>query len=76
MYLNNVWRPTLAITGCDGMPPLSSAGNVVRSDTALRLSLRLPPSCDSKKALQSLLDKVTTDIPYNAKIDILMKSNG
>lgn len=23
MYLNNVWRPNLAITGADGLPPIA-----------------------------------------------------
>ncbi len=29
-YLNGVWRPNLAITGVEGLPPLASAGNVLR----------------------------------------------
>jgi len=29
-YLNRIWRPSLAITGIDGLPPTASAGNVLR----------------------------------------------
>jgi len=30
MILNRSWRPALSITGIDGLPPLESAGNVLR----------------------------------------------
>jgi hypothetical protein len=30
LVLNRTWRPALSITGADGMPSLSSAGNVLR----------------------------------------------
>lgn len=43
MYLNNVWRANVSVTGAEGLPPMKSAGNVVRSSTSLRLSCRLPP---------------------------------
>ncbi len=32
--LNSTWRPTLPVTGAEGLPPLSSAGNVLRPRTA------------------------------------------
>ncbi|MGP1614074.1 MAG: M20/M25/M40 family metallo-hydrolase, partial [Pollutimonas bauzanensis] len=32
--LNRTWRPTLSVTGAEGLPPLSSAGNVLRPRTA------------------------------------------
>ncbi len=54
MYLNNVWNANLSITGISGIPDIQTAGNVVRANTALRLSLRLPPNYDSKKAVQIL----------------------
>ena len=50
MYLDNVWRPNLSITGADGLPPISSAGNVTRPMTAVRCSMRLSPITDPKKA--------------------------
>jgi len=52
--LARTWRPALAITGQDGLPPLSKAGNVLRPRTAVKLSLRLPPSCDSATALAAV----------------------
>ncbi|MGH7418845.1 MAG: M20/M25/M40 family metallo-hydrolase, partial [Candidatus Rokuibacteriota bacterium] len=48
--LNNTWRPALAVTGVDGMPALADAGNVLRPKTAVKLSLRLPPTADAARA--------------------------
>ena len=44
LVLNRTWRPQLSVTGVDGMPPLSNAGNVLRPHTAVKLSLRIPPT--------------------------------
>lgn len=46
MYLNNTWKANLAITGASGMPAVAVAGNVIRSGTSLRCSMRLPPNMD------------------------------
>lgn len=48
LLLNQTWRAALSITGCDGIPTLSKAGNVLRAETALQLSMRIPPTCDPK----------------------------
>ena len=48
LLLNRTWRPALSITGADGLPPLESAGNVLRPETALKLSLRVPPTVDAR----------------------------
>jgi len=44
LYLNTTWRPSLSITGAEGLPPVARAGNVLRPYTTLRLSMRLPPN--------------------------------
>ncbi|MEQ9561502.1 MAG: M20/M25/M40 family metallo-hydrolase, partial [Woeseiaceae bacterium] len=48
LLLNNTWRPTLSVTGADGLPALINAGNVLLPRTTLKLSFRLPPTCDPK----------------------------
>jgi acetylornithine deacetylase/succinyl-diaminopimelate desuccinylase-like protein len=68
LVLNRTWRPALSITGVDGMPPLDSAGNVLRPHTAVKLSLRLPPTLDPKKASAILQKVLTENPPYNAKV--------
>lgn len=70
MYLDNVWNPNMSITGADGLPPIAMAGNVVRSSTGARVSMRLPPSIDPKKAEAVIRETLTKDPPYGAKITL------
>src|SRR5262245_58507124 len=54
LLLNNTWRPALAITGAAGLPLPADGGNVLRPQTTLKLSLRLPPTCDAERAARRL----------------------
>lgn len=68
LLLNRTWRPTLSVTGVAGIPDMKSAGNVLRPYTALKLSIRVPPTGDAEvvtKKLKKLLEK---DPPYGAKV--------
>ncbi len=64
LVLNRTWRPALSVTGVEGLPPLDSAGNVLRPSTAVKLSLRLPPTLDGDIA-GATLQKLLTDHPPN-----------
>ncbi len=66
--LNRTWRPTLSVTGADGLPELVSAGNVLRPFTAFKLSLRLPPLVDAHDAAQKLKSLLEDNAPYNARV--------
>jgi acetylornithine deacetylase/succinyl-diaminopimelate desuccinylase-like protein len=66
--LNATWRPSLSVTGAQGLPPLAQAGNVLRPRTAFKLSLRLPPLVDAAQAVQDLKALLEFDPPYNAKV--------
>ena len=68
--LNRTWRPALSITGIDGVPSTSSAGNVLRPHTSLKLSLRLPPSVNADDAAGILTDLFTQDVPYGAEVTV------
>ncbi|AXB46369.1 M20/M25/M40 family metallo-hydrolase [Amycolatopsis albispora] len=70
LVLNNTWRATLSVTGASGLPSLEDAGNVLRPFTGLKLSFRLPPTADSAVALRAVVDALTTDVPYQAKVEI------
>ena len=70
LVLNRTWRPALSVTGVDGMPPLSSAGNVLRPFTAVKLSLRLPPTLDGKRAGELLQAELLRDPPYGAQVSL------
>ncbi|MFO1270829.1 MAG: M20 family metallopeptidase [Rubrivivax sp.] len=66
--LNRTWRPTLSVTGVEGFPELSSAGNVLRPYTAFKLSLRLPPLVNGHEASVALKALLEDNAPYNAKV--------
>jgi acetylornithine deacetylase/succinyl-diaminopimelate desuccinylase-like protein len=66
--LNRTWRPVLSVTGADGLPPIASAGNVLRPQTSLKLSLRLPPTLDGGKAIADLARLFTADPPAGANV--------
>jgi len=70
LLLNRTWRPTLSVTGADGLPPVRNAGNVLRPLTAVKLSLRLPPTADPGRAARSLTEVLTHDAPYGAKVTV------
>ncbi|GAA0780938.1 M20 family metallopeptidase [Castellaniella ginsengisoli] len=66
--LNRTWRPALSVTGAEGLPPLASAGNVLRPRTAFKLSLRLPPLVDAGAAADELKQLLEQDAPYRARV--------
>src|ERR1700734_545280 len=54
LLINNTWRPTLAVTGAEGLPALGSAGNVLLPQLSLKISLRLPPTVDPATAAEAV----------------------
>jgi acetylornithine deacetylase/succinyl-diaminopimelate desuccinylase-like protein len=75
LILNSTWRPMLAVTGVDGIPPIHSAGNVLRPMTAFVLSIRLPPTVDPKRAAQAIKETLERDPPYGAKVTFKVESS-
>ena len=67
LVLNRTWRPPLAVTGVDGIPPLATAGNVLRPYTSVKLSLRLPPTLDGKRAGELLQEALLEAIRPTAR---------
>ena len=70
LVLNRTWRPALSITGIGGMPPLESAGNVLRPETSVKLSLRLPPTADGKACGELLKEALLRDPPNGAQVSL------
>eukprot|EP01061_Rhynchopus_euleeides_P016339 TRINITY_DN27617_c0_g1_i1.p2 TRINITY_DN27617_c0_g1~~TRINITY_DN27617_c0_g1_i1.p2 ORF type:complete len:498 (+),score=227.86 TRINITY_DN27617_c0_g1_i1:43-1494(+) len=68
LALRNTWMPTLTVTGADGMPSCSNAGNVLRKETSLFLSIRLPPTVNPVKATEALEKELTRDPPFGARV--------
>lgn len=60
----------MSIVGADGLPPTSMAGNVLRPMTTVKISMRLPPTYEAHEAEKVLEEKLTKDVPYNAKVTL------
>ena len=76
LVLNRTWRPQLAVTGVDGMPPLESAGNVLRPKTSVKLSLRVPPTLNGAKAGEFVKQLLEKDPPYGATVSFKLEKDG
>lgn len=74
----STWLPTLSILGVDGMPATSKASGLVRTSTSLKLSFRIPPGVDGQKALAEAIELLTTNVPYQATVEVshAMASDG
>ena len=62
------WEPTLSIIGADGIPSVQDAGNVLRTNTDLKLSFRIPPGVDSESAIARAKAILEEDPPYGAEV--------
>lgn len=68
------WEPTLTVVGADGLPPVRSAGNVLRPSTTLALSFRLPPTVDAVLAARAVEAALTADPPHGAQVEVRVDS--
>ncbi|MEM7272489.1 MAG: M20/M25/M40 family metallo-hydrolase [Actinomycetota bacterium] len=66
--LAKTWRPALSYIGIDGVPSTAAAGNVLRPRTALKLSLRIPPTADPGAVMTELTKTLEADPPYGATV--------
>jgi acetylornithine deacetylase/succinyl-diaminopimelate desuccinylase-like protein len=74
--LNRTWRPMLAYTGQGGFPDLVQGGNVLRPQTAIKLSLRIPPSLDATGLERKMKDLLESDPPYGARVEFEAEKGG
>src|SRR5579872_5860480 len=76
LMLNRTWRPTLSYTGQAGLPDLVQGGNVLRPMSALKLSIRLPPTLDATHIDQKLKKLLESDPPYGARVTFDAEKGG
>ena len=74
--LARTWRPSLSVVGADGLPPISRAGNVLRPRTSLKLSFRIPPTCDPSTAAAAVKAALEADPPYGASVSFADGEHG
>lgn len=76
LILARTWRPALTVIGADGLPAPRSAGNVLRPQTALALSLRIPPTANADACARALEDALTGEPPQGAKVSFETVQSG
>ncbi len=76
LILRRTWKPALSVIGCDGIPSIQNAGNVTLPAIAVKLSMRLPPTCDPETAAQALKLILETDTPNNARVSFEVNDTG
>lgn len=76
LILRRTWKPALSVIGCDGMPAIENAGNVTLPKLSVKLSMRLPPTCDPAKAADAIKQAVETNPPHDAKVSYEVSDMG
>lgn len=75
LILNRTWRPALSIIGADGLPNSKNAGNVTLPSLSIKLSMRLPPTCDAKISANLFKKILEENPPFGAKINFEIKES-
>jgi acetylornithine deacetylase/succinyl-diaminopimelate desuccinylase-like protein len=70
------WKPALSITGAAGLPSPTDGGNVLRPQTAAKLSMRLPPTVNAARAAKRLKEVLEAEPPYGARVRFEAESPG
>jgi hypothetical protein len=76
LLLNKAWKPGLGVTGADGIPAVQDGSNVIRTRTALKLSLWIPPWVDGEKVGVALKTVLEADPPYGATVTYTVGAAG
>ncbi|MGC1386844.1 MAG: M20/M25/M40 family metallo-hydrolase [Steroidobacteraceae bacterium] len=65
---NSTWKPTLTVTGIDGLPNVRDAGNVLAPRLSVKLSFRLPPTAPAANAAAAIRRTLEADPPFKARV--------
>ncbi|MAZ62127.1 MAG: peptidase M20 [Euryarchaeota archaeon] len=68
MLLDINWRPALSVIGADGIPSVQSAGNVLRTNTDLKISFRIPPGVNAEEVQDVVKQILEENPPYGAEV--------
>jgi acetylornithine deacetylase/succinyl-diaminopimelate desuccinylase-like protein len=70
LLLNNSWRPALSVTGQEGMPSVTQAGNVLLPELTYKLSLRLPPTLEADQATAAVTRVLEAEPPFGVHVTV------
>jgi len=68
LLLNRTWRSTISYTGIGGFPSVETGGNVLRTDSTLKLSVRIPPHVSAEQVNNELKEVLEKQPPYGAHV--------
>ena len=68
MIIGMNWQPSLCVIGADGIPSVQVAGNVLRTNTDLKLSFRIPPGVQADSLEPILKELLESNPPYGAEV--------
>ncbi|MCZ6737828.1 MAG: M20/M25/M40 family metallo-hydrolase [Actinobacteria bacterium] len=73
---SRLWsRPSISILAIDA-PPVAEAINQLVPVARAKVSMRIPPGQGTREALQALIDHLTANVPWGAKIDFFHEEGG
>ena len=75
-FLQRTWMPYMTVVGADGFPPTNIAGNVLRPNTTVKLSIRIPPLADATACAEYLKNTLEDNPPYNASVQATILASG
>jgi acetylornithine deacetylase/succinyl-diaminopimelate desuccinylase-like protein len=73
--LLRTWYPTFEVIGVHGLPALENAGNVLQPFIKLKISIRVPPTCNAKQAASAIKKALEENPPYGAKISFVAEKS-
>ena len=69
LLIRRTWKSALSIIGCEDLPAIQNAGNVTLPKLSVKLSMRLPPTCDAKNAAKILKTTLEKNPPHHAHVE-------
>jgi len=72
IFLTMNLSPSLSIIGADGIPSIQDAGNVLRTNTDFKISVRTPPGISAEKVAVKVQELLEKDPPNGAHISAKM----
>tara|TARA_Y100001934_G_scaffold282592_1_gene397055 strand:- start:14 stop:1477 length:1464 start_codon:yes stop_codon:yes gene_type:complete len=69
LLLDINWRPALSVIGADGIPSIQNAGNVLRTNTDLKLSFRIPPGVNAEEIQNIIKETLESNPPYGSEVN-------
>ena len=72
IFLTMNLSPSLSIIGADGIPSIQDAGNVLRTNTDFKISVRTPPGISAEKVAVKVQELLEKDPPNGAHVSAKM----